>query len=239
LFDLIQVPDLPADVSADVRELIGPDHQISVLDDGHVYLVDVMGGDNAIVDAARVCYGAGTRKVSADRGLIRYLMAHRHTTPFEMAEIKFRVRVPMDAWRQWIRHRTANVNEYSTRYSLAIDSAQRTAPDEWRSQSKKNNQGSAEPVTEFPEGFEYPEYLADEGACAGPQGSAAVHVHRSVLEDRFAQPVPFLGTEVGWPRADRDSCLRTGYGVVRLAVGSHGVGSVHGLPTARHVSQWR
>jgi thymidylate synthase (FAD) len=113
-----------------------------VLDDGFVALVDVMGDDQAIVQAARVSYGAGTRKVSDDRGLIRYLMRHRHTTPFEMAELKFMVRVPMDCWRQWIRHRTANVNEYSTRYSLAIDAAQATPPDAWRSQAASNRQGS-------------------------------------------------------------------------------------------------
>lgn len=85
-----------------------------VLDDGFVCLVDVMGDDQAVVQAARVSYGEGTRKVSDDRGLIRYLMRHRHTTPLEMAEIKFLVRVPMDCWRQWIRHRTASVNEYSS-----------------------------------------------------------------------------------------------------------------------------
>ena len=106
--------------------------KMTVLDDGFVCLVDVMGDDQAIVQAARVSYGEGTRQVSDDRGLIRYLLRHRHTTPFEMVELKFLVRVPMDTWRQWIRHRTANVNEYSTRYSLAIDSAQRTPPDEWR-----------------------------------------------------------------------------------------------------------
>src|ERR1700746_130730 len=106
--------------------------KFSVLDDGFVCLVDVMGDDQSVVQAARVSYGEGTRKVSADRGLIRYLMRHRHSTPFEMAEIKFLVRVPMDCWRQWIRHRTANVNEYSTRYSLAIDAAQTTAPTGWR-----------------------------------------------------------------------------------------------------------
>ncbi len=80
--------------------------------------------------------------MSEDRGLIRYLMRHRHTTPFEMCEIKLHVRVPMDCWRQWIRHRTANVNEYSTRYSEAIDAAQKTKPDEWREQSSVNRQGS-------------------------------------------------------------------------------------------------
>ena len=113
-----------------------------VLDDGFVCLVDCMGNDQAVVQAARVSYGEGTKKVSDDRTLIRYLMRHRHTTPFEMAELNFLVRVPMDCWRQWIRHRTANVNEYSTRYSIAIDAAQRTPPDAWREQSKNNRQGS-------------------------------------------------------------------------------------------------
>jgi thymidylate synthase (FAD) len=113
-----------------------------VLDEGFVCLVDVMGDDQAVVQAARVSYGEGTRKVSDDRGLIRYLMRHRHTTPFEMAELKLLVRVPMDCWRQWIRHRTANVNEYSTRYSLAIDAMQTTAPDAWRTQATQNRQGS-------------------------------------------------------------------------------------------------
>lgn len=93
-----------------------------VLDDGFVRVVDFMGDDNSIVQAARISYGKGTKKVSEDRGLIRYLMRHHHTTPFEMCELKLHSRVPMDCWRQWIRHRTANVNEYSTRYSEAIDS---------------------------------------------------------------------------------------------------------------------
>jgi thymidylate synthase (FAD) len=117
-----------------------------VLDDGFVCLVDVMGDDQSVVQAARVSYGEGTSKVSSDRTLIRYLMRHRHTTPFEMAEIKLLVRVPMDCWRQWIRHRTANINEYSTRYSIAIDSAQKTSPEEWRSQAKSNRQGSGKPL---------------------------------------------------------------------------------------------
>lgn len=114
-----------------------------VLDDGFVRVVDYMGSDASVVQAARVSYGKGTKRVSEDRGLLRYLLRHRHTTPFEMAEIKLHVRVPMDCWRQWIRHRTANVNEYSTRYSEAIDAAQRTPPDEWRLQTADNKQGSA------------------------------------------------------------------------------------------------
>lgn len=122
--------------------------KFSVLDDGFVCLVDVMGDDSSVVQAARVSYGAGTKKVSDDRTLIRYLLRHRHTTPFEMAEIKLLVRVPMDCWRQWIRHRTANVNEYSTRYSIAIDSTQTTPPDAWRSQAESNRQGSGDPLPE-------------------------------------------------------------------------------------------
>lgn len=115
-----------------------------VLNDGFVCLVDCMGDDSAVVQAARVSYGEGTKRVSDDRTLIRYLLRHRHTTPFEMAELKFLVRVPMDCWRQWIRHRTANVNEYSTRYSVAIDSMQTTLPGEWRSQAQQNRQGSGD-----------------------------------------------------------------------------------------------
>jgi thymidylate synthase (FAD) len=116
--------------------------QFPVLDNGFIRVVDYMGGDEAIVQAARVSYGKGTKKVSEDRGLIRYLLRNVHTTPFEMCEIKLHVRVPMDTWRQWIRHRTANVNEYSTRYSIAIDATQKTNPGEWRIQAKDNKQGS-------------------------------------------------------------------------------------------------
>jgi thymidylate synthase (FAD) len=120
--------------------------RLPVLDDGFVRVVDYMGGDKSIVQAARVSYGAGTKRISEDRGLIRYLMRHRHTTPFEMCEIKLHVRVPMDCWRQWIRHRTASVNEYSTRYSLAIDAAQSTPESEWRRQAALNRQGSGESI---------------------------------------------------------------------------------------------
>ncbi len=123
-----------------------------VLDDGFIRVVDYMGSDQSIVQAARVSYGSGTKKVSQDRGLIRYLMRHHHSTPFEMCEIKLHVRVPMDAWRQWIRHRTANVNEYSTRYSIAIDQAVKTNPEKWRLQSSLNKQGS-EGYLEIEEGI--------------------------------------------------------------------------------------
>lgn len=124
----------------ELDEILGK--PFKVLDDGFVRVVDYMGSDQSIVQAARVSYGTGTKKVSQDRGLIRYLMRHHHSTPFEMCEIKLHVRVPMDAWRQWVRHRTANINEYSTRYSIAIDQAVKTSPEEWRFQSTSNKQGS-------------------------------------------------------------------------------------------------
>ena len=89
-----------------------------VLDHGFVRVIDYMGDDSAVVQAARVSYGRGTKKVSEDRGLISYLMRHRHSTPFEMAEIKLHVKLPIFVARQWIRHRTASVNEYSARYSI-------------------------------------------------------------------------------------------------------------------------
>ena len=113
-----------------------------VLDDGFLRVIDYMGSDSSIVQAARVSYGKGTKKLREDEGLIRYLVRHHHTSPLEMCEIKLHVRVPMDCWRQWIRHRTASVNEYSTRYSLAIDAAQNTKPDAWRIQAASNRQGS-------------------------------------------------------------------------------------------------
>ena len=152
-----------------------------VLDQGFICLVDVMGNDSSIVQAARVSYGkddtrfvdqmwednpkgakdvhehlemekAAIAKIAAkDRNLIRYLTSHQHTTPFEMVEIKFMVQVPMDCWRQWIRHRTANVNEYSTRYTEAIDACQTTAPDQWRLQATDNKQGSGGFVDEWSE----------------------------------------------------------------------------------------
>lgn len=119
------------------------DKYFPVLDNGFVALKDYMGGDDAIVQAARVSYGKGTKKVREDRGLIRYLLRQRHTSPLEQVELKFHIKIPMDAWRQFVRHRTLNVNEYSTRYSIAINSTQKTKPNEWRLQSKNNKQGSS------------------------------------------------------------------------------------------------
>ncbi len=155
-----------------------------VLNDGFICLIDVMGKDDDIVEAARKSYGKsfevcpdcdGTTENGridleqhgwADcdnkihdknrkdrRNNIRFMMSHGHTSPFEMVEVKFLVRVPMDCWRQWIRHRTANVNEYSTRYSEAIDSQQTTHPEEWRLQATDNKQGSSGFLTDWPEGW--------------------------------------------------------------------------------------
>ena len=117
---------------------------LPVLDHGFVRVVDYMGDDAAVVQAARVSYGRGTKKVSEDRGLINYLMRHRHTTPFEMCEIKYHVKLPIFVARQWIRHRTANVNEYSARYSILDREFYIPAPDQLAAQSTVNNQGRGE-----------------------------------------------------------------------------------------------
>ncbi|TGD42011.1 FAD-dependent thymidylate synthase [Pseudotabrizicola sediminis] len=112
-----------------------------VLDHGFIRVIDYMGDDAAIVQAARVSYGAGTKHVSNDEGLIRYLMRHWHSTPFEMCEIKLHVKLPVFVARQWIRHRTANVNEYSARYSILDREFYIPAPDQLAAQSTVNNQG--------------------------------------------------------------------------------------------------
>ncbi len=117
---------------------------IEVLDHGFVRVVDYMGNDAAVVQAARVSYGQGTKKVNADKGLINYLIAHRHTTPFEMCEIKFHIKLPIFIARQWIRHRTASVNEYSARYSVMEDEFYIPKAENLSAQSKVNHQGRDE-----------------------------------------------------------------------------------------------
>ena len=121
---------------------------VPILDHGFVRLIDYMGDDAAIVQAARVSYGAGTKSVRNDRGLIRYLMRHRHTTPFEMCEIKLHVKLPIFVARQWIRHRTANVNEYSARYSILDREFYLPALEQVSVQSATNRQGRGENVPE-------------------------------------------------------------------------------------------
>ncbi|QDH17178.1 FAD-dependent thymidylate synthase [Swingsia samuiensis] len=117
---------------------------IEVLDHGFLRVVDYMGDDSAIVQAARVSYGRGTKKVSEDAGLIRYLMRHRHSSPFEMCEIKFHVKLPVFVARQWIRHRMASVNEYSARYSILDREFYLPALDQVAAQSRDNRQGRSD-----------------------------------------------------------------------------------------------
>ena len=141
---------------APMRDLMGGAARLEIpcLDHGFVALVDCMPrlapegktGDYSIVQAARVSYGQGTKQVSEDRGLVRYLMRHRHSTPFEMVEFKFHISMPIFVARQWIRHRTANVNEYSARYSIVPDRFYRPSVDAVRKQSKSNRQGGDEPI---------------------------------------------------------------------------------------------
>jgi len=114
---------------------------VPVLDHGFIRVVDYMGDDAAIVQAARVSYGRGTRRTSEDQGLINYLMRHRHTTPFEMCEIKYHVKLPIFVARQWIRHRMANVNEYSGRYSILDNEFYLPAPEHLAAQATTNRQG--------------------------------------------------------------------------------------------------
>ncbi len=132
------VPTRRATVPALEEMLYRP---IQVLDHGFLRVIDYMGDDAAVVQAARVSYGRGTRRVSEDAGLIRYLMRHRHSTPFEMCEIKYHVKLPIFVARQWIRHRTANVNEYSARYSILDREFYIPAPEHLAAQSASNRQG--------------------------------------------------------------------------------------------------
>ncbi|MCY4335933.1 MAG: FAD-dependent thymidylate synthase [Litoreibacter sp.] len=120
---------------------------IPVLDHGFIRVIDYMGDDSAICQAARVSYGKGTKSVQNDEGLIRYLMRHWHSTPFEMCEVKLHVKLPVFVARQWIRHRTANVNEYSARYSILDREFYIPAPEHLAAQSVINNQGRGEALT--------------------------------------------------------------------------------------------
>lgn len=159
--------------------------KFDVLDQGHVCLVDVMGDDHAICEAARVSYGAGTRSVSDDRTLIRYLMRNWHTSPFEMAELKFVVQMPIDVARQWVRHRTASINEYSTRYSEAIDAMRATPSDGWRFQSTTNKQGSGSLVDRFPDDFHPADLVEENGVQVHIDGGVTAGEWLTEAERRF------------------------------------------------------
>lgn len=155
---------MPRPISEGADTLI--DKYFPVLDHGFIALVDYMGNDESIEHAARVSYGKGTRQTNKTRGLLRYLKRHSHTTPFEMVELKFHVAMPIFVARQWIRHRTAAVNEYSGRYSLMSNVT--FTPDHWRLQSKSNNQGSSAHV------------------LTGPKASVATFQNEQFREDAFA-----------------------------------------------------
>lgn len=142
------------DISSGLEEVLYD--AFPVLDHGFVRVIDYMGNDSAIVQAARVSYGKGTKKMSEDRGLIHYLLRHSHTTPFEMCEIKFHVKLPMFVARQWIRHRTANVNEYSARYSILDKEFYIPSPEHLATQSPTNKQGRGDTLSP-----EYSKYVMD------------------------------------------------------------------------------
>ena len=192
---------------------------IPVLDHGFVRVVDYMGDDAAVVQAARVSYGRGTRKTSEDEGLIRYLMRHHHSTPFEMCEIKYHVKLPIFVARQWIRHRTANVNEYSARYSIMDKDFYLPAAGQLATQSIDNRQGRGEVLDEATarqvlallrqdaeQTYGHYELMLEEGyrpLCArtGADEPHAQHLYPMVLEDRPAQSLPFPAPARRPPRA--------------------------------------
>jgi thymidylate synthase (FAD) len=179
---------------------------VPVLDHGFVRVVDYMGDDAAIVQAARVSYGRGTKKVSDDAGLINYLLRHRHTTPFEMCEIKYHVKLPIFVARQWIRHRTANVNEYSARYSMLDREFYIPAPDQLATQSQANRQGRGD-VLQGDEAKRVLQLLQDDASLAydhyvemlneEPDGSV-VDAGRSGLARELARMNLTLNTYTQW-----------------------------------------
>jgi thymidylate synthase (FAD) len=173
--------------ASDKDALLGK--RIDCLDKGFVRLIDVMGDDAAIVQAARVSYGSGTKKVLEDRGLIRYLLRHAHTTPFEMVEFKFHVKLPIFVARQWIRHRTANVNEYSGRYSEMKDEFYTPNPNDIRPQSVLNKQGRSEDTL--------PDGMADQAANAFKSGQDDAYAqYQEFLEQGIAREIARINLPV-------------------------------------------
>lgn len=146
-------------VSAELEKILNK--TIPVLDHGFIRVVDYMGNDSSIVQAARVSYGAGTKQVNEDRGLINYLMRHGHTTPFEMCEIKLHVKLPIFVMRHWVRHRTANINEYSARYSVLSDEFYIPELSKIAGQSKTNKQGRTDDAMPQKDKLEIAKTLAE------------------------------------------------------------------------------
>lgn len=182
-----------------------PEHEIKLLDKGFVKLIDSMPrlvpenqktADSAITQAARVSYGDGTKSVSEDRGLIRYLYRHTHTTPFEMVEFKFHCKMPIFVARQWIRHRTANVNEYSGRYSIMKDEFYYPEDVIFRTQSKKNKQGG----DKIMETVDSTEFLAKlDAACRDAYNLYTEFADRGMAREQVRMVLPVnLYTEWYW-----------------------------------------
>ena len=173
--------------ASDKDALLGK--RIDYQDKGFVRFIDVMGDDAAIVQAARVSYGSGTKKVLEDRGLIRYLLRHAHTTPFEMVEFKFHVKLPIFVARQWIRHRTANVNEYSGRYSEMKDEFYTPNPNDIRPQSVLNKQGRSEETL--------PDGMAEQAANAFKAGQDEAYAqYQEFLEQGIAREIARINLPV-------------------------------------------
>jgi thymidylate synthase (FAD) len=196
-------PTLRATVAALEQILYQP---LPVLDHGFVRVIDYMGDDAAVVQAARVSYGRGTRRVSEDQGLLNYLMRHRHTTPFEMCEIKYHIKLPIFVARQWIRHRTANVNEYSARYSILDNEFYIPSPEHLAAQATANRQGRGE-VLEGPEAQRVLDLLREdaERAYAGytellneDASGQAIDPQRSGLARELARINLTLGFYTQW-----------------------------------------
>lgn len=178
---------------------------LPVLDHGFVRVIDYMGDDAAVVQAARVSYGRGTRKVSEDKALIKYLMRHRHSTPFEMCEIKYHVKLPIFVARQWIRHRTANVNEISARYSILDKEFYLPRPEDLAAQSAQNRQGRGE-VLEAEQAAQVLDLLRDDAErtyrnyewMLNEDDSADHDPHRAGLARELARMNLTLNTYTQW-----------------------------------------
>ncbi len=233
---------------------------LPVLDHGFVRVIDYMGDDSAIVQAARVSYGRGTKRVSEDAGLIRYLMRHRHSTPFEMCEIKYHVKLPIFVARQWIRHRTANVNEYSARYSILDREFYLPAPEHLAAQSAANRQGRGAVLdgteaarvldllrTDAARTYDHYVEMLNEGGPDTPrdpgrQGLARElarmnlhpeHLYAVVLEDRPPQPAAFPVAAGRSARPVRDPRLCRGDAGHGAGLGARGLSGVPRLPAGR------
>lgn len=159
---------------------------VQVLDKGYLMLVDVMGDDEAVVQAARVSYASGTTKTSNDRNLIRYLLRSGHTSPFEQAQIKLEVKLPIYVERQWARHRTASWNEMSGRYSIMPDEFHQTKPENWRLQATGNKQGSAGFLEHWPKKFDEAPSADSPGSYLSSKEEQLQQFAREVYEERLS-----------------------------------------------------